>query len=85
MVTIDTFRQDTDKEVNGTWCDGPRETRFKIARWGNPKFREKVRELIAAKKEELGLVSIKDENVKVWEAALVECEKEAAAYTILLD
>jgi len=78
MPTIDIFRQDLDKQIHGVWIDAKPGVRFKIARWANVKFREKIRQLVERKKEELGALKISLEES-------TELVKEAAAHTVLLD
>ena len=77
-MKLNALRADLDKERNGTWVPYQGGIRLKLARLGNPNYREASARIIDARKVQLNTKELTEEQ-------MLDVQKEAASQTVLLD
>lgn len=75
-MRISDFQFDSPKEIEGVWVDVEERARIKVARFGNPRFQSLFDKLVKQRRRRSRSLSAED---------VLECQREAAASTILLD
>lgn len=63
-MKIGTFKTDAAKEQDGTWIDAGGGLRLKIARLGNPRYKECMRELTKPVTRQLRIGAVDDDQAK---------------------
>ena len=76
-MKLNALRADLDKERNGTWVPYQGDIRLKLARLGNPNYREATARIIDARKVQLNTKELTEDQ-------LLDVQKEAASQTVLL-
>jgi len=77
-MKLDAIRADLDKERNGAWVPYQGGILLKLARLGNPNYRDAIARIIDERKVQLNVKELSEEQ-------MLDVQKEAASETVLLN